>query len=93
MDKVKEVADGRIFTGRQALKAGLIDEIGYEPSALNYLRTKKGIDTTRLEIKNYDISEPIGNFSFKRFFGLIGGFGKGLSPNNESGVMAVYQGE
>ncbi len=27
-EKLKEIADGRIFTGEQALKAGLIDELG-----------------------------------------------------------------
>lgn len=28
VDKVAEIADGRIFSGRQALKAGLVDELG-----------------------------------------------------------------
>ncbi|MCK6552752.1 signal peptide peptidase SppA, partial [Myxococcota bacterium] len=28
VDKVKEIADGRIMTGRAALKAGLVDELG-----------------------------------------------------------------
>ena len=28
IDKVREIADGRVFSGRQAVKAGLVDEIG-----------------------------------------------------------------
>ncbi len=28
VDKVREIADGRIFSGRQAIKAGLVDELG-----------------------------------------------------------------
>ncbi|HKN18634.1 MAG TPA: signal peptide peptidase SppA [Dissulfurispiraceae bacterium] len=28
IDKVREIADGRIFSGRQAIKAGLVDELG-----------------------------------------------------------------
>ncbi len=37
------LADGRIFTGRQALDARLIDEIGAEEQALDWLATK-GVD-------------------------------------------------
>jgi protease-4 len=33
-EKLKGLADGRIFTGRQALKAGLIDEMGDEEDAI-----------------------------------------------------------
>ncbi len=28
LDKVREIADGRVFSGRQAIKAGLVDELG-----------------------------------------------------------------
>ncbi len=28
IDKVREIADGRVFSGRQAVKAGLVDELG-----------------------------------------------------------------
>jgi len=28
VDKVREIADGRVFSGRQAIKAGLVDELG-----------------------------------------------------------------
>lgn len=37
------LADGRIFTGRQALDAGLIDEIGGEEAALDWLASE-GVD-------------------------------------------------
>ena len=37
------LADGRIFTGRQALTAKLVDEIGGEEAALAWLATK-GVD-------------------------------------------------
>jgi len=39
------LADGRIFTGRQALAADLIDEIGGEREAIAWLKTK-GVDDT-----------------------------------------------
>ena len=36
-DRVREIADGRAYTGRQALKLGLIDEIGGEREARAWL--------------------------------------------------------
>ena len=34
-DDVRELADGRIFTGRQALEIGLVDELGSLEDAIN----------------------------------------------------------
>lgn len=45
-----EVADGRIFTGRQALAAGLIDQLGGETEARAWLSEAKGVDI-RLPVK------------------------------------------
>ena len=42
--KVRSLADGRVFTGRMALKEGLIDAIGGEREALNWLAENKGLD-------------------------------------------------
>ena len=42
--KVLSLADGRVFTGRMALKEGLIDAIGGERQALQWLSEKKGLD-------------------------------------------------
>jgi protease-4 len=41
--RVRELADGRAFTGRQALKLGLIDAIGGEPEARAWLATERGV--------------------------------------------------
>ncbi len=51
-----KVFDGRVFTGRQALKAGLIDEIGGKEQALVYLKTKE-IDVDSLDVKEVAITE------------------------------------
>ena len=45
------LADGRIFTGRQALAAKLIDEIGGEEAAIDWLATK-GVDR-KLPVKDW----------------------------------------
>jgi protease-4 len=42
-DAVRALADGRAYTGRQALKLGLVDAIGDEQDALAWLETAKGV--------------------------------------------------
>ena len=42
-DKVRQLGDGRAYTGRQALKLGLIDAIGGEQDARAWLATTKGV--------------------------------------------------
>ncbi len=41
--KVKSLADGRAYTGRQAVGLGLVDEIGGEPEAIKWLQQKRNI--------------------------------------------------
>ena len=61
--EARTLADGRIYTGRQALDAKLIDEIGGEEAALAWLATK-GVDA-KLPIRNWEPSRPgRGLFSY-----------------------------
>jgi protease-4 len=43
VERVRELADGRAYTGRQALKIGLVDAIGGENDARHWLEQQKGI--------------------------------------------------
>ena len=45
-DKVRELADGRAYTGRQALQLGLVDAIGGEPEARDWLAKERGVPTS-----------------------------------------------
>jgi len=47
-DRIRELADGRVFTGEQALKAGLIDGIGYMDKAIAMAREEAGIKKTKV---------------------------------------------
>ncbi|MFC1659455.1 signal peptide peptidase SppA [Pseudomonadota bacterium] len=87
--EVEKIADGRIFTGRQALKRRLIDAIGYESDALIYLKAEKGIDTDELRVKDYELEEIIDTFGFKRFFYFI----SSLKSKKKGGIMAIYEGK
>ncbi|MFH1729050.1 MAG: signal peptide peptidase SppA [Pseudomonadota bacterium] len=42
-EKVKALSDGRVFTGKQALENGLIDELGNLPSVIAYAARHSGI--------------------------------------------------
>ncbi len=41
--RVRELADGRAYTGRQALKLGLVDAIGSEPEARAWLQAERQV--------------------------------------------------
>jgi protease-4 len=41
--RVRELADGRIFTGRQALAAGLVDSLGFEEDAVSRAAVLAGL--------------------------------------------------
>ncbi|WP_038055829.1 signal peptide peptidase SppA [Thermodesulfobacterium hydrogeniphilum] len=79
IEKVKEIADGRIFTGEEAFKLGLIDKIGnfwdaveeakkitkIKKAILVYLPEKKGFLSRLLEEKVSSITE---NLSYKPWY-------------------------
>jgi protease-4 len=56
------LADGRIFSGRQALAANLIDQIGGEDEAIAWLADSKGIDR-KLPVKDWTPAKSGGAFS------------------------------
>jgi protease-4 len=41
-DKLKQLADGRVYTGEQAKALGLVDEVGNVYTAIDYLKKKTG---------------------------------------------------
>jgi len=47
-DQVKELATGQIYTARDALENGLIDEIGFEDDSLEKLKSQLGVSKVRV---------------------------------------------
>jgi protease-4 len=66
-EKVRSLADGRAYTGRQALKLGLIDAIGGEREAKAWLTSAKGIPAG---LPVQDIVET--GFASRAFSGHLG---------------------
>ncbi len=92
VDQVRVLADGRAYSGRQALQLGLIDEIGGETDARNWLAAQKGIAA---DLPVRDIST--GSWAERTFGdsteGLFGGLLKTVLTQGLTldGAWAVWQ--
>jgi protease-4 len=63
LDQVRLLADGRVYTGRQALSAKLIDAIGGEDVALEWLAVSRSIPAD-LEIIDWKTDDSLGPSDF-----------------------------
>jgi protease IV len=60
-----QVADGRVFTGHQAVDLRLIDEMGDEKTAVAWLVAQKGVKRD-LPVRDYKLSPRFGDLTFLR---------------------------
>jgi protease IV len=73
------LADGRVYSGRQALAFNLVDELGGEREALAWLVAQKGIDA-KLRVIEWKKEEPSRGFSFANATLLWLAHQAGVSP-------------
>jgi protease-4 len=62
-DELQTVADGRVFTGRQAVGLKLVDEIGDERSAIAWLASEKLVDG-KLPVRDYRLRDRFSDLPF-----------------------------
>jgi protease-4 len=62
---LEKVADGRVFTGRQAIELKLIDQLGDEKTAIAWLVSQKGVKAD-LPVRDYKLSPRFGDLTFLR---------------------------
>lgn len=80
--EAQEIANGQIYTGRQALDYGLIDKIGGNDEVIDYFKDID-IDINKVKIVDFDIYKSTNKFSdFVSIF-------KGETPRNR--IQAVYK--
>ncbi|KXV46649.1 arabinase [Gluconobacter albidus] len=95
-EKVRSMADGRAYTGRQAISLGLVDELGDEDAARLWLRKRLNIG-----MSSYPVVPLIPERS-KRWYqwpgkkailtGLLGGsFSSALDREGLDGAVAILQ--
>jgi protease-4 len=62
-EALDRVADGRVFTGRQAITLKLVDEIGNEQTAIDWLVKEKGVDP-KTPVRDWHLRSRLGDLSF-----------------------------
>lgn len=58
------VADGRVFTGGQAIDLGLIDALGDQQTAVDWLQTERGLDAD-LKVRDHEVSRQAQGFPWE----------------------------
>lgn len=91
-DKVRSLADGRAYTGRQALKLGLVDAIGGEPQARDWLAQTRGVPEAlpEHEVTTATLTDRMFAGSLG---GLFGGFWKSVVSQGVmlDGAWSIWQ--
>lgn len=88
-DVAESLADGRIYTGKQALKAKLIDEIGGDEEAVAWMEKHKKIDSS-LEIRDVKPEKPVTSF-FEQLTELANGKIGARMLQRLDGLVAIWQ--
>lgn len=63
LEKVKALADGRVFTGRQAKEKGLVDELGYVTDAIALAKRKCGAQRVKVVMYHRPLGHPANVYS------------------------------
>ena len=104
--QLEKVADGRVFTGRQAIDLKLVDQLGDEKTALAWLVEQKGVKKD-LPVRDYKLSPRFGDLTFLRAatsvvldalgFGAIarqveqGGLAQAVDRFGVDGMLALWR--
>jgi len=86
---LEQVADGRVFTGRQAVDLKLVDQLGDEKTAVAWLVAQKGVKAD-LPVRDYKLEPRFGDLTFLRTAASITldalGFGAIAQQVEQAGV-------
>jgi protease-4 len=87
-EAARELADGRVFSGRQAVANGLIDAIGGEKDAISWMVREQGIPA-ELSVETIKARKTDDGFLNK----LVKVSGKSLFPNalTLDGIVSLWQ--
>lgn len=101
-DALGVVADGRVFTGRQAAELRLVDEIGGQKQAIAWLEREKGVakDLPVRDWKRRGAGElglwsagasVAGVLGFEKTAALLSQVGSGFDPAALEGLLALWR--
>ena len=90
--QLDKVADGRVFTGRQAVDLKLIDQLGDEKAAVAWLVAEKQIPGD-LPVRDFKLSPRFGDLTFLRTAASVAldalGFGAVARRIEQAGVVGA----
>lgn len=88
--QLEKVADGRVFTGRQAIDLKLIDQLGDEKTAVTWLEEQKGVKKG-LSVRDYKLEPRFGDLPFLKTAAAVTlealGFGSIAHQIAQTGVV------
>ncbi len=87
VDTVRTFADGRIFTGQQALELGIVDRLGTEDDARRWAIELAGLDPDKTRCFTLEERKPLLNRLFSRDEGRLRQFS--TLPGVTSGLEAL----
>ena len=99
---LEKVADGRVFTGHQAVDLKLVDQLGDEKTAVAWLVVQKGVKAD-LPVRDYKLAPRFGDLTFLKTAASITldalGFGSiarqveqaGVDRLGLDGMLALWQ--
>ncbi len=61
-ETLQRVADGRVFTGRQGIDLKLVDQLGNEQTALDWLAKEKGVKADT-PVRDFDLKPRFSDLS------------------------------
>jgi protease-4 len=61
-ERARQLADGRVYTGRQAVANGLVDRIGEQSDAVEWLIRERGV-AERLPVRDVDTSRDFSSWA------------------------------
>jgi protease-4 len=67
---LERVADGRVFTGRQAIELKLVDQLGDEKTAIAWLAKEKNIDAST-PVRDYQLRTRLGDLTFLHLAAVV----------------------
>lgn len=104
--QIEKVADGRVFTGRQAVELKLIDALGDEKAAVAWLEANKNVKKG-LPVRDYKLQPRFGDLTFLRAAASItldavglstiarhveqSGVGQAVDRLSMDGMLALWQ--
>ncbi len=89
VEKVKELAQGRVWTGKDALENGLVDKIGSLGDAIKIAKVRAGLDED--ELVTYDEYPTPPLFDFGALFGNFLGFDVKQETKELAGLIYVMK--